>query len=55
LKNLFILYYKETKTVDLCVLPKEVGLCKAAKPRFYFDASKKLCEEFIYGGCGGNS
>jgi len=32
----------ETKSVDLCLLPKEVGLCKAAKHRFYFDATKKI-------------
>ncbi|XP_049513034.1 carboxypeptidase inhibitor SmCI-like [Dermacentor silvarum] len=37
-----------------CFLRKEVGKCKASKPRWFFDVRTYRCEEFIYGGCGGN-
>uniref|UniRef100_A0A8C3PI67 BPTI/Kunitz inhibitor domain-containing protein n=1 Tax=Calidris pygmaea TaxID=425635 RepID=A0A8C3PI67_9CHAR len=30
------------------------GNCKALFRRFFFNASSQQCEEFIYGGCGGN-
>lgn len=36
-------------------LPKAVtGPCRAAFPRWYYDAEKKACNSFIYGGCRGN-
>lgn len=38
-----------------CLLPKEVGPCRAAMPRFYYNKEKKACEQFIYGGCSGNN
>ena len=38
-----------------CMLPKEVGRCKAAFKKFYFNFDKAKCEEFTYGGCGGNA
>lgn len=37
-----------------CTLPYEVGKCRASKPRFYFNVKSGTCEQFIYGGCGGN-
>ncbi len=37
-----------------CNLPKIVGMCKAAFPRFYYDSATNNCESFIYGGCQGN-
>ncbi|XP_043242907.1 actinia tenebrosa protease inhibitors-like [Amphibalanus amphitrite] len=37
----------------LCRLPKVVGPCLAAIPRYYFNG--KRCAQFIYGGCGGNA
>jgi len=39
---------------DVCFMPKEVGMCRAYFPRFFYDANAQKCEEFIYGGCGGN-
>ena len=39
---------------DICQQPKKVGPCKAAHPRFYFNKDAGKCEEFTYGGCGGN-
>ncbi|XP_061722019.1 papilin isoform X2 [Cydia pomonella] len=41
-------------TQDVCSLPADVGLCRAAIPRFYFNAASGRCEPFTYGGCGGN-
>jgi Kunitz/Bovine pancreatic trypsin inhibitor domain len=37
-----------------CLLPKVVGHCEAAMPRFYFNSATNACEKFIYGGCGAN-
>ena len=37
---------------DICTLPMEIGRCRAAIPRYYFNGGE--CEEFTYGGCGGN-
>ena len=41
--------------VELCQLPAEGGDCRAHMPRWYYDAKKKRCESFVYGGCGGNA
>ena len=35
-------------------MPKETGPCRADFRRWYFNTESKLCEEFTYGGCGGN-
>merc|ERR1712154_12018 len=40
---------------DPCELPKVVGPCRAAFPRYYYDASRAICERFFYGGCNGNA
>ncbi|XP_063793716.1 kunitz-type protease inhibitor 2 [Pseudophryne corroboree] len=40
--------------VGFCTDPKEVGRCRAAFPRWYFDAESMCCHSFTYGGCGGN-
>ncbi len=32
----------------------EVGMCRAAIPRWYFNAGSGKCEQFIFGGCDGN-
>ncbi len=39
---------------DPCLETKEIGRCKAAIPRFYFDQSTGACQPFIFGGCRGN-
>ncbi|ODN02731.1 Boophilin-H2 [Orchesella cincta] len=38
-----------------CQQPKDVGICKGAIPRFYFDTTTGNCENMLWGGCGGNS
>ena len=39
----------------ICEQEKEPGVCMAAMRKFYYNKDTKKCEEFIYGGCGGNS
>ncbi|MCB1744157.1 MAG: hypothetical protein KDK91_27555, partial [Gammaproteobacteria bacterium] len=38
----------------VCDQPIEPGPCRAAIPRWGFDAEDGRCERFVYGGCGGN-
>jgi hypothetical protein len=38
----------------ICKLPAVTGPCDGAIPRWYFNTEAGNCEEFIYGGCGGN-
>ncbi|CAG5102589.1 Oidioi.mRNA.OKI2018_I69.chr1.g372.t1.cds [Oikopleura dioica] len=46
---------EEKKTTrDDCALPYEVGMCRAAIPRFYYNIDSGKCEKFTWGGCGGN-
>ncbi|KAL8584469.1 hypothetical protein ACOMHN_032087 [Nucella lapillus] len=40
---------------SICKLAKEAGLCLAYFPRFYYNAEQGKCQQFIYGGCGGNA
>jgi hypothetical protein len=40
---------------ERCSLPVVKGPCKARILRFYFDAERKSCQEFIYGGKGRNN
>ncbi|XP_040057210.2 tissue factor pathway inhibitor a [Gasterosteus aculeatus] len=39
---------------ELCALRDEPGPCKAIKERFFFNVDTGHCEQFEYGGCGGN-
>ena len=39
---------------DYCSLEPETGMCRGYFPRYFFNKDKGVCEEFIYGGCGGN-
>ncbi|KAL8604912.1 hypothetical protein ACOMHN_028540 [Nucella lapillus] len=38
-----------------CEEPQEPGMCRGYFERFWFNANKSACEEFIYGGCGANA
>jgi len=44
----------ESREKDACKLPKVIGPCKGAYVRWWYNAEKKSCEKFIYGGCEGN-
>ena len=39
---------------DPCKLPKDTGLCRAFIHKYYYNSNTGQCEEFVYGGCGGN-
>ncbi|KAL3864684.1 hypothetical protein ACJMK2_006345 [Sinanodonta woodiana] len=38
-----------------CSMPEDSGLCRANFRRFFYNPINGRCEEFRYGGCGGNS
>ncbi|XP_071454258.1 papilin isoform X2 [Hetaerina americana] len=40
---------------DACFLPKVEGPCDGYYPTWYYDAERKQCGQFIYGGCLGNN
>jgi len=44
----------KNEETDKCMMPKEVGWCRASIHRWYFDAEEKRCKIFVYGGCHGN-
>ena len=37
-----------------CSLPADTGMCRALMYKFYYDSEAGACQEFVYGGCGGN-
>ena len=39
---------------DLCSLPPVTGLCLAYFRRYFYNKMSEQCEQFVYGGCGGN-
>uniref|UniRef100_A0A8D0HIF4 Uncharacterized protein n=1 Tax=Sphenodon punctatus TaxID=8508 RepID=A0A8D0HIF4_SPHPU len=47
-------YTCQEAVLDICRLPSICGNCKAMFLRFFYNFSAKACEEFVYGGCGGN-
>ncbi|XP_078470890.1 papilin-like isoform X1 [Lampetra planeri] len=42
------------KVPKKCRFEPETGDCKAAFPRHFYNMTTGQCENFIYGGCGGN-
>ncbi len=38
----------------VCALEPEPGACLAYIPKYFYNVSNKMCQPFIYGGCGGN-
>uniref|UniRef100_A0A8D0H999 Serine peptidase inhibitor, Kunitz type 2 n=1 Tax=Sphenodon punctatus TaxID=8508 RepID=A0A8D0H999_SPHPU len=40
---------------ERCFLPKVVGRCRAAFPRWWYDPATQTCQKFTYGGCGANT
>nr|XP_054928901.1 papilin-like [Dermacentor andersoni] len=40
---------------DACLLPKVIGTCDGQYQHWYFDATTRSCESFMYGGCLGNN
>ncbi|XP_030557284.1 early lactation protein [Drosophila novamexicana] len=44
-----------TSVPEQCHQPKETGRCFALFYRFAYNLDTHACEEFVYGGCAGNS
>ncbi|XP_046375932.2 BPTI/Kunitz domain-containing protein 2-like [Haliotis rufescens] len=40
---------------DTCSLPMVIGRCRAAFRRYFYNPASGQCEQFLYGGCGGNA
>uniref|UniRef100_A0A098LWM5 Kunitz 2 n=1 Tax=Eublepharis macularius TaxID=481883 RepID=A0A098LWM5_EUBMA len=38
-----------------CLLPCVIGRCRAAFPRWWYNATSQVCQEFMFGGCRGNA
>jgi len=36
-----------------CEMQPEIGSCKGAFPRYFYDQKDNSCQQFIWGGCGG--
>ncbi len=43
----------DTTCSQKCSQIPEIGSCKAAFKKYYFDKTEKKCKEFIWGGCNG--
>ncbi|KAG9470164.1 tissue factor pathway inhibitor 2 [Eleutherodactylus coqui] len=43
-----------SRNMTACLLPMDEGPCKAMLPQYYYDRYTQTCQEFLYGGCGGN-
>ena len=37
-----------------CNLAPDVGRCRSRRPRFHYDAQRRHCRLFFWGGCEGN-
>ncbi|XP_055958614.1 uncharacterized protein LOC126808776 isoform X1 [Patella vulgata] len=40
--------------MDVCSILQDSGMCFGYMPRWFFNKENGRCEEFIFGGCGGN-
>nr|XP_028572069.1 protein AMBP isoform X1 [Podarcis muralis] len=46
--------FPDVKEAD-CQLPRDAGPCLGAELRFFYNASARSCQSFLYGGCLGNA
>ncbi|MGB5831233.1 MAG: BPTI/Kunitz-type proteinase inhibitor domain-containing protein [Thiohalocapsa sp.] len=37
-----------------CLEQPDTGVCRAAKPAYYYDYQSDSCKRFVWGGCGGS-
>ncbi|XP_036285301.1 tissue factor pathway inhibitor 2 [Pipistrellus kuhlii] len=40
---------------EICLLPMDMGPCRARVPSFYYNRYTQSCSPFMYGGCEGNA
>lgn len=43
------------KLPDVCTLKRDPGPCPGSALRWYYDAERGTCRQFVYGGCKGNA
>ena len=41
--------------IDICILNADSGPCRAYIPRWFYNKTEGSCQNFVYGGCGGNA
>lgn len=46
---------RERDIHDFCHVPKVVGRCRASLRRWWYNATARCCQQFVYGGCRGNN
>jgi Kunitz/Bovine pancreatic trypsin inhibitor domain len=56
LEVIFIYFFPSVtrSEVDVCNLSPEIGIGRAAIPRFYYKSATNSCETFLYGGVHSN-
>lgn len=52
--NATILVLSPEQSTLYCRSPVKVGPCRAAFPRWRYNVTSGVCEQFVYGGCKGN-
>ncbi|XP_029351717.1 kunitz-type protease inhibitor 1-like isoform X2 [Echeneis naucrates] len=52
--NVTVLVLNPEQTALFCLAPRKVGPCRAAFPRWHYDATTGSCEQFMFGGCKQN-
>jgi hypothetical protein len=46
--------FKPPTNSTFCTQPSVQGDCRAYIPSFFYNSESGVCEDFVYGGCGGN-
>uniref|UniRef100_A0A3P9KBB4 Kunitz-type protease inhibitor 1 n=1 Tax=Oryzias latipes TaxID=8090 RepID=A0A3P9KBB4_ORYLA len=52
--NVSVIVITPEMSISYCMAPLKVGPCRAAFPRWQYDATQGLCTEFHFGGCNAN-
>ncbi|XP_030622773.1 kunitz-type protease inhibitor 1a [Chanos chanos] len=49
-----VLVLTPEQSEDQCLMPKKMGPCRGAFPRWFYNGASEKCEEFTFGGCKEN-
>uniref|UniRef100_A0A3P9IRG6 Kunitz-type protease inhibitor 1 n=1 Tax=Oryzias latipes TaxID=8090 RepID=A0A3P9IRG6_ORYLA len=52
--NVSVIVITPEMSIGYCMAPLKVGPCRAAFPRWQYNATQGLCTEFHFGGCNAN-
>ena len=53
--NFPLFYTDQLKFLDICYLPPKLGSCNAKFMVWAYNPMTQKCQQFVYGGCGGNA